>query len=126
MSSGAPGPPILVATQPGIGQHIGPAARDGEGQYGIVQLALGVRRRSVPTPLAPEDVVQIGIGMLVHARAQVDQPLRSLDQSREDVGGERVDREDVWQAVGGETVGLAIADSGIVGRPKYSQRRRSV
>src|SRR5262245_46455486 len=52
--------------------------------------------------------------MLVHARAQVDQPLRSLDQSREDVDCERVDREDVRQAVGGEMVGLAIADSGVV------------
>jgi hypothetical protein len=35
-------------------------------------------------------------------------------RSREDVGGERIDREDVRQAVGGEMVRLAIADSGIV------------
>src|SRR5262245_58290935 len=74
MSSGAPGPPILVATQPG----------------------------------------STALDSTLHARAQVDQPLRSLDQSREDVGGERIDREDARQAVDGEMVGLAIADSGIV------------
>jgi hypothetical protein len=98
----------------GIAQHLRPAARDSEGQHGIVQLALGVRRRSVPPPLAPEDVVEVGIGMLVHAGAQIDQALRPLDQGRQDVGGERVDGEDLRQPIEGKAMRLLVADSGVV------------
>jgi hypothetical protein len=56
----------------------------------------------------------MGIGMMVHAGAEIDQPLRPFDQRGEDIGRERVDREDMRQAVGGDAVAFAIADGGVV------------
>ena len=97
-----------------IRQHIRPQAGDGEGQHGIMQFALGIGCRSVPAPLSPEDIVQIRVGMVMHARAQIDQSLWPLDQRGEDIGGERVDREDVRQTVGGDVMAFPIADRGIV------------
>jgi hypothetical protein len=52
--------------------------------------------------------------MMVHAGAQIDEPLWTLDQGGQDVHGKRVDREEMRYAVGGSALRLAIADSGIV------------
>ncbi len=104
-----------------IRQHTWPKAGNGEGQHGIMQLAFGVGPRPIPAPLAPEDVVHVGVCVLVHARAQIDQSLRPFDQCREDIGGERVDREDMRKAIGSGAAALPIADGGIVnGRIKMA------
>ena len=45
----------------GVRQHIRPEAGDGESEQDIVQLALGIGRRSIPLPLAPQNIVEIGV-----------------------------------------------------------------
>jgi hypothetical protein len=51
----------------------------------------------------------------VHARAQVDQPVRPFDQAGHQVGREHVDREDLGQAVRRlDPPHLTVADSGVV------------
>ena len=98
-----------------IRQHIGPKARDGESQHDIVQLALAISCRSVPAPLAPQDIVEkFAFGSLVHARAQIDEALRPFDQRGQDIGRERVDGEDMRQAVARQAMPFAIADGGVV------------
>ena len=52
-----------------IRQHIRPQPGDGEGKHGIMQFALGVGCRSVPAPLSPEDIIQMRVCVVVHARA---------------------------------------------------------
>jgi hypothetical protein len=97
-----------------IRQDIGPQAGDGESQHGIMQFALGIGCRSVPAPLLPVDIVQMGVRMVVHARAQIHQSLGPFDQRSENIGRERVDRENVRQTVGRDVMAFPIADRGIV------------
>ena len=58
---------------------------------------------------------QAGIPAAMHARAEVHQPARSLDQAGQQVRGEHVDREDVLQTViGADAPRLPVTDPGIV------------
>ena len=52
--------------------------------------------------------------MMMHAGAEIDEPFRPLDQRCQDIGRQRVDRENMWQAVGGNAVAFAIANRRIV------------
>ena len=61
-----------------------------------------------------EDVVEMGVGMMLHAGAEVDEPAWPLDERGQDVGRERVDREDMRQAVGSEAMSFAVAYRRIV------------
>src|SRR3984885_636421 len=79
-----------------------------------MQFTLGIGRRSVPAPLLPEDIVQTGVRVVVHARAEIDQTLWPFDQRREDIGGKRIDRKDVRQTVDRDVVAFPIADGRIV------------
>src|SRR6516225_11558292 len=49
-----------------VREDVRPAPSNGEGQHRIVKLALRVSRRTVPAALLPENVVEIGVGMMVH------------------------------------------------------------
>src|SRR5277367_2978593 len=114
MSSGAPAPPILVATQPGVSAFDSTSGQRRATANAIVQLALGVGRRSIPAPLAPQDVVEMRARAIMHARAQIDDALRPFDQRGEDIGSKRVDGEHMRQAVAGDAMTLTEADRGIV------------
>jgi hypothetical protein len=46
----------LVATQPAT-------LGNGDGEYRIMELALGIGRGAVPATLFPEDVVEVGVGV---------------------------------------------------------------
>jgi hypothetical protein len=51
----------------------------------------------------------------VHAAAQVDEPVRTLDKRREQVRGEHVDGQHIGMAIdGGDLAILAVADAGVV------------
>jgi hypothetical protein len=52
--------------------------------------------------------------MMVHAGAQIDDPLGPLDQGGQNIGRQRVDREHMGQAVSGDAMAFAIADGGVV------------
>lgn len=60
----------------------------------VVQLAFCIGLGALPGPFSPGDVPQAGVGTAVHAGAQVDQALRLLDQSGQDVGRKGVDGEE--------------------------------
>ena len=79
-----------------------------------MKLALSVGRRTVPAALLPENVVDIGIGLVVHPRAEINKPLRAFDQCGQDIRGQRIDCEDMRETVLGEEVLLALTDRGIV------------
>ena len=64
------------------------------------------------------------VGAVVHARAQIDEPLRPLDQRGEDIGSQRVDREHMRQAVGGDAMTFAEADGGVVDDRIETRRAR--
>ena len=97
-----------------VRENAPPTPGNGEGEHRIMELALGVRGRAVPAALLPEDVVEVGIGMVMHAGTEIDEPFRPLDQRGQDVGRQRVDREDVWQAIGCDAMPFPIADSSIM------------
>src|ERR1700722_10877425 len=69
-----------------IGKHIGPATRDGKSEQRIVQLAFGVSLRTIPATLLPENVVEVCVGMVVHAGAKIDKPFRTLYERRQKIG----------------------------------------
>src|SRR5262249_12574416 len=71
----------------GGGGYFLPAARGGERERGDVELALGVGPRGVPGPPGPVDVPEgSGTGVMQSA-AEVDEPIRAVDQRGEQVGG---------------------------------------
>ncbi len=117
-SSGAPRPAHLGGHPPrldGVAQHIRPPPGHPEGQRHVEQLGVRVRLRPVPPPLGPLDVVEAGRPASVHARAEIDQPPRPIDQSGEHVGGQHVDREGELVAVLAGLPGRAAeADPGVV------------
>ena len=76
MSSGAPEPPILVGTQPGSSEF---EPGNAEGEHRIMELALGVGGRAIPATLLPEDVVEIGTGVMMHTGTEIDEAFRPLD-----------------------------------------------
>jgi hypothetical protein len=78
-----------------IGEHVRPAPRDRECQHRVVQFALRIGCRSVPTALLPHDIVEIGIGVMVHAGTEKHETLRPLDQCRQDESRQRIDGEDM-------------------------------
>jgi hypothetical protein len=49
-----------------VRQRVGPAPRDSEGEYRVVQFTLGVSGRTIPAALFPENVVKIGVSAMVH------------------------------------------------------------
>ena len=51
---------------------------------------------------------------MVHAGADVDQPIRSFDQRRQNVGGEYVDREDAGNSGLGLDPSRLVTDTRIV------------
>ncbi|WP_232441598.1 hypothetical protein [Burkholderia ubonensis] len=79
-----------------VGANIWSTPCNGKGQHGIVALAFGIGFRSVPATLSPKNVVQICVRMVMHARTQIDESLRTLDQCRQDVRRQRAYREDMW------------------------------
>ena len=51
----------------------------------------------------------------MHPRTQVDEPFRSVDERGEDVGRERVDREDKGETIDGRAApALSVADARVV------------
>ena len=79
-----------------------------------MQLALGIGRRSVPAPLAPQGVVEVRARPIMHARARIDEALRPFDQRGEDIGSKGVDGEHMRQSVVGHPMTFLEADGGIV------------
>ena len=117
-SSGAPGPPILVGTQPGsraLDSVPGQRRATAKARHDIEELAVGVRLGAVPAPAGPLQVVEVGLATSVHARTEVDQPAGCQDQRRQQVRGEHVDSEDVTEAVDGlDAARFAVADADVV------------
>jgi hypothetical protein len=70
-------------------------------------MSSGAPRRGHPS-------VEVGIGMVVHPRAEIDKPLWNFDSCGQNIGGQRIDCEDVRETVPGDHVALAITDRGIV------------
>ena len=52
--------------------------------------------------------------MVMHTGTEIDETFRPLNQRCQNVGRQRVDREDMRQAIGCDAMPLAIADSGIM------------
>src|SRR3954471_19196982 len=77
-----------------IAQDVGPAPRDGEGERGYIELSVRVRLARIPASLIPIDVAQRSGAAPVHAATEVHQSPRAIDQSRQHVWREGVDRED--------------------------------
>ena len=97
-----------------VREDAGPTPGNGEGERRIMELALGIGRRAVAATLFPEDVVEIGVGVVMHAGTEIDEAFRPLDQRGQNVGRQCVDREDMRQTIGCDAMALPIADSGIV------------
>ena len=85
-----------------------------------MELALGIGGRAVPAALLPEDVVEVGIGMVMHAGTEINEPLRPLNQRGQDVGRQRVYCEDVRQAIRCYAMPFPIAYSNIMDHPPAS------
>jgi hypothetical protein len=79
------------------------------------KLAVCVSLGPVPAASCPVEVVEIRIAASVHARTEVHQPTRRIDESGQQVGGEDVDRKDLRKSVDGlDAPGFAVADAGVV------------
>ena len=52
--------------------------------------------------------------MVVHTGTEINEPFRALNQRSQDVGRQRVDGEDMRQAIRGDAIPFVIADCGIV------------
>ena len=52
-----------------------------------LQFALRIGCRTVPRTLSPEDVIEIGVGMMVHAGAEIHESVWPLDQRGQNVCG---------------------------------------
>ena len=59
-----------------------------------MELALGIGGRAVPTALLPEDVVEIGIGVVVHTGTEIDEAFRPRDQCGQILAGPAAQRLD--------------------------------
>src|ERR1700760_2352640 len=97
-----------------VAQYFWPSAREGERERGDVELALGVRLCGVPGPCGPVDVPEGSGTCVVQSAAEVDEPIRAVDQRREKVGGEGVNRESLRVSFGGRSGGRLEEDAGIV------------
>src|SRR5271166_2058970 len=72
-------------------------------------------RRAVPGALRPKEIVHSRLNAVVHAGAQIDQPVGPFDQGGEDIGRENVDCENAGDArLRLDASRLAIADPRIV------------
>ena len=69
----------------GVRAYLGPPSRDGEREDHVVQLGVRVGLRSAPPPPYPLQIVEYDVAALVHAGAQIDQPIRA-DRSRRSAG----------------------------------------
>ena len=67
-----------------IRENGGPTSRNGKGEHRVVDLALGVGCRTIPATLLPENIVEMGIDVLMHPGAEINKPLRPFDQGRMD------------------------------------------
>ncbi len=81
----------------GIAVHIGPDASDSDGESGDEQLA--VRVRAGPASSAPVHAGHIGSPPVVHAAAEVYEPVRAIDEGGKHVRSDDVDRHDLPAAV---------------------------
>ena len=52
--------------------------------------------------------------MVVHTGTEINEPFRALNQRSQDVGRQRVDSKNMWQAICGDAVSLTIANCRIV------------
>ena len=96
------------------GDHVGPEAGDRGGQHRVEELRISVGLVGVPRPALPPHVCEVRIARPVHAGAEVDQPLRALDNGRQEVRRQDVDLEDVLEAVLGLQAALAVTDARVV------------
>src|SRR5271166_1062297 len=98
-----------------IRQDVAPPPRDREGDEHVAKLALGIGRRAVPGALRPKEIVHSRLNAVVHAGAQIDEPVGPFDQGGEDIGRENVDCENAGDArLRLDASRLAIADPRIV------------
>ena len=99
-SSGAPGPPILVGTQPGS-----TALLYTSGQMRATATARAVTNsllseyEPVRASSAPVHAGHIGSPAVVHAAAEVYEPVRAIDEGGKQVRSDDVDRHDLPAAV---------------------------
>ena len=97
-----------------VGGYVRPSAGDDKRQGRVQQLGVGVRLRAVPAPLLPLQISEVRISGLMHARAQVDQPVGALDQRGEQEGRQDIDHKHVLQPILGLSSALSIADTRVV------------
>ena len=116
-SSGAPGPPILVGTQPGS-----TALLRTLGQWRAIAAARAVTNSllseyacdAVPRSSGPVEVVEGGATGGVHVAAEVDQSGGAPDERREEVRRQQVDGEHTWMAVCRRVPFRLGVDAGVV------------
>ena len=56
----------------------------------------------------------MGVGMMVHAGAEIDESVWPLDQRCQNIGRQRIDREYMGQAICRQVVSLTVADRSIM------------
>ena len=78
-----------------IRENVGPPASDAEGQEQIVQLAVRIGLEPVPRPGFPCKIFEARITVFVKALTNIDEALRLVNECRQDIRGEAVDRKDV-------------------------------
>src|SRR5215469_3267229 len=98
----------------GVAEYVRPSTREGERERDDVELALGVRLRGVPGPRGPVDVPQGSGTAVMHPAAEVDEPIRAVDQRGEHVGRQGIHRESLRVPLGGRGAGWLEEDGGLV------------
>ena len=74
-----------------VAQDVGPSLRQGESERHDKELALTISSRRLPTAVGPVNVAQRAAAGMMIGTAQIDQPVRALDQRGHDIRRERVD-----------------------------------
>ena len=77
----------------GIGQHLLPFPGYGESEDDVMQLGIGIGIVAGPGTFVPREVFQAFVALAVKARAEVNQPAGSGDETGEDIWREGVDGE---------------------------------
>src|SRR5690348_9317872 len=98
----------------GVAEYVRPSTGQGERERGCLALTLGGGLSGVPLPISPVDAPRRPATCVLQSAAEVDQPVRAVDQRGQQVGGEGVQREGPRVAVGGRRAGRLEEDAGIV------------
>src|SRR5690349_3841531 len=97
-----------------IAQDARPAPRQRESERGDVQLAFGIGPSRIPRPLDPVDVAQRPLTTPMESTAEVDQPMGTIDQRREQVRSEGVHGEYGGMALRGRAAAFLAVNASVV------------